>query len=276
MDKRRLDFHLQPSGNPDGVLPSVKDSDGNVVLYTGAKRITDETTVVDIGTSPNANDGDPIRTSFIKINNFIEASYHTNYENVELLRKKEFHGPFLGTLAADDFKSFQYFQDQQSDNGTWDSDGRGATLFKIAILNETLESETLAGLNSAFPNVTLDTTNSYIRQTNNRFFIRRGSIILYRFNNDTPSHSSNVVEVIWQPEANEATFNYSAAFSRLANGTANSLTDSDTQKDLAFDLNQAAINTNTSHHIGARNVEDAIVEMYARISRRGLDAGYFG
>ena len=77
----KLEFHLYPKGRsatePD-LMPSVKDSDGNTVLFTGTNRKTTESTVVNLGSSPNGNDGDPLRTAFSKINNFIEASYWTN------------------------------------------------------------------------------------------------------------------------------------------------------------------------------------------------------
>jgi len=65
-------------------MPDVLDSDGNPVSYfddvrpAGGKRITSEVTVVDIGDNPNTNTGDPLRTAFVKINNFIEASYWVN------------------------------------------------------------------------------------------------------------------------------------------------------------------------------------------------------
>ena len=76
-----LNDHLYPRGRsvtePD-LLPSVKDSDGNDVLFNSSKRKTTQSTVVDLGTSPNANDGDPLRTAFGKINNFIEAEYWVN------------------------------------------------------------------------------------------------------------------------------------------------------------------------------------------------------
>lgn len=72
---------LYPKGKsptiPD-VMPSVLDSDGLEVDYYGAKRKTNEATVVDIGDSPNTNTGDALRTAFIKINNFMEANYWWN------------------------------------------------------------------------------------------------------------------------------------------------------------------------------------------------------
>ena len=77
----KLDFHLYPKGRsalePD-LMPNVLDSDGNTVVFTSEKRKTSEGTVVNLGTSPNSNNGDPLRTAFAKVNNFIEASYWTN------------------------------------------------------------------------------------------------------------------------------------------------------------------------------------------------------
>lgn len=77
----KFEDHLYPRGRsetePD-LIPSVKDSDGQSVLYNSSKRKTTESTVVNLGTSPNSNDGDPLRTSFAKVNNFIEASYWVN------------------------------------------------------------------------------------------------------------------------------------------------------------------------------------------------------
>lgn len=76
-----LTKHLWPQGRstsePD-LMPNVLDSDGNTVKYSSSKRKTTEATVVNLGDSPNSNNGDPLRTAFAKINNFIEASYWTN------------------------------------------------------------------------------------------------------------------------------------------------------------------------------------------------------
>ena len=77
----KLTDHLWPKGRsltePD-LMPNVLDSDGAEVFYTSDKRKTTDATVVNLGSSPNANNGDPLRTAFSKINNFIEASYWAN------------------------------------------------------------------------------------------------------------------------------------------------------------------------------------------------------
>jgi len=73
--------HLYPKGRSatePNLLPSVKDSDGNDVLFNSEKRKTTQSTVVNLGSAPNSNDGDPLRTSFGKINNFMEATYWVN------------------------------------------------------------------------------------------------------------------------------------------------------------------------------------------------------
>lgn len=62
---------------PDGTLiPSVKDKNG--VTVTSANVVANTTVTVNIGTAPNANDGDPLRIAFAKMNNFVEASYRVN------------------------------------------------------------------------------------------------------------------------------------------------------------------------------------------------------
>lgn len=77
---RLLSAHLNPRGDlaDSEQIASVYDSDGNVLQYSSANRITSESTVVNIGSGPNTNDGDALRTAFIKINNFMEANYWAN------------------------------------------------------------------------------------------------------------------------------------------------------------------------------------------------------
>ena len=125
---RRLDYHLYPQGrsaSEPSLIPNVKDSDGNIVQYYSGDRITSESTVVDIGTSPNANDGDPLRTAFIKINNFVEAEYITNEIIDQELNRLEFKGPFLGILDYVDLPLTMI-----SDNGEDVGDG-----FQIKTVN---------------------------------------------------------------------------------------------------------------------------------------------
>ena len=71
---KRLEDFLDPRGN--GKVPNVLDADGNIVSSDSDNIITDNFTAVDLGDTPNSNNGDPLRLAFAKINNFIEASYH--------------------------------------------------------------------------------------------------------------------------------------------------------------------------------------------------------
>lgn len=77
MATKKLSDFLNPKGNLNDStkFPDVLDSDGTVLSYTSTNRKTSESTVVDLGDSPNSNTGDPLRLAFIKVNNFMEASY---------------------------------------------------------------------------------------------------------------------------------------------------------------------------------------------------------
>lgn len=77
----KLENHLYPKGKSETEplqMPSVVDNDGNVITYYSASRKTTESTVVNLGDAPNANNGDSLRTAFAKINNYIEAAYWAN------------------------------------------------------------------------------------------------------------------------------------------------------------------------------------------------------
>ena len=78
LKNRNLKAHMWHSGNlsnPD-TLPDVYDNEGQIV--TKDTRLLSNSSAVDIGDSPNSNTGDPLRLAFIKVNNFMEASFWTN------------------------------------------------------------------------------------------------------------------------------------------------------------------------------------------------------
>lgn len=79
-ENRNLRAHLNPTGNLTDplLLPDVIDHDGNILNTLSTKRILNSVSAVDIGDSPNSNTGDPLRLAFIKLNNFMEASYWTS------------------------------------------------------------------------------------------------------------------------------------------------------------------------------------------------------
>lgn len=83
MAKEYLAKHLNPKGNllDENVLPNVIDDAGNILYYTSVNRKTTDSTLINLGSGPNTNNGDPLRIAFAKINNFMEASYWA-YENI--------------------------------------------------------------------------------------------------------------------------------------------------------------------------------------------------
>lgn len=85
MATKKLSDFLNPKGNlnDNTKFPDVLDSDGTVLSYTSTNRKTSESTVVDLGDSPNSNTGDPLRLAFIKVNNFMEASYWSSQNDAK-------------------------------------------------------------------------------------------------------------------------------------------------------------------------------------------------
>ena len=169
---RRLDFHLFPKGRsatePD-LIPNVKDSDGNIIQYTSAARRTTESTVVDFGSAPNSNDGDALRTSFIKINNFIEAEYITNEIIDQELNRLEFFGPFLGILDYADLP-LNMISDKN-----------------VAVVKTTLRAEGFSSWRSSYPNI--NETN--ISLSEGDLVLHKGPLVQY-------NKSTNKYEVLYQ------------------------------------------------------------------------------
>lgn len=246
---RHLTSHLQPSGANN---PPVLDSDGQEVRYTGVNRITDEGTVVDIGTSPNSNDGDPLRTAFLKINNFIEASYWTNSEVNEAITQIQERGPFLGVLNYSDLPS------------SFSPELRSAE-YRIAVLRETLSDTSIASFGIRYPLI----NSSGLTLNNGRVILYPGTLLSWNETNDT-------YDVVFEPTANLAEFSYADALDRLRQGTAESGLTANQQQELFNDIQAEAAAANQSYSLQARNVEDAIVEMNAKLKSRGMDAGYYG
>jgi hypothetical protein len=85
MATKKLSDFLNPKGNLNDStkFPDVLDSDNNILPYSSVNRKTTESTVVDLGDSPNSNTGDPLRLAFIKINNFMEASYWSSQNDAK-------------------------------------------------------------------------------------------------------------------------------------------------------------------------------------------------
>ena len=247
---RRLDFHLFPQGRsasePD-LIPNVKDSDGNIIQYTSTDRRTTESTVVDIGTAPNANDGDPLRTAFIKINNFIEAEYITNEIIDQELNRLEFYGPFLGILDYADLP-LSMISDKN-----------------VAVVKTTLRAEGFSSWRSTYPNI----KENGINMSEGDMVLHRGSLLQY-------SKSENKYDVLYQNSGDDAAFDYKTALARYRDGNADTDLTAAQQLALYDNFIKTEAGTRESNNIKARNVNDAIIETHLRFDQRGFDSGYYG
>ena len=247
---RRLDYHLYPKGrsaNEPDLIPNVKDSDGNIIQYTSSNRITTESTVVDIGTAPNSNDGDPLRTSFIKINNFIEAEYLTNEILDQELNRLEFFGPFLGIKEYADLP-LNMISDKN-----------------VAVVKSTIRTEGFSSWRITYPNINdfgLDTSEGDI-------VLHKGSLIQY-------NKSTNQYDVIYQNSGDNLQFDYKTALARYRDGNADTDLTSAQQQALYDNFIETEAGAKQTMNIKARNVNDAITEAHLRFNQRGFDSGYYG
>lgn len=247
---RRLDYHLYPQGRSASeptLIPNVKDSDGGIVQYTSNKRRTSESTVVDIGTAPNANDGDPLRTAFIKINNFIEAEYITNEILDQELNRLEFYGPFLGVLNYSSLPT-----NMISD-------------LNIAVLAETLTAAGVTAWAAAYP--LISSTN--VKFTNGDLKLYKGSIVQY-------DKSTNTYNVVFNNSGDNSHYDYRTSLSRFQAGTADADLTTAEQQALYNKFVETEAGTQTNLDIKSKNVNDAITETHLRFSQRGFDSGYYG
>ena len=243
--------HLNPKGNRNdpNQLPNVLDSDGNVVLYNQGKWITTESTAVDIGDAPNSNSGDPLRTAFTKINNFIEASYWTNDGVNSEISRVEKHGPFLGVKKYNELDS-----DTKLTN----------TTTSIVVLGEDLTKNSRVEWLRDYPRI----PEIGVPVIENQLFLPKGSILQW---NSTAKN----FKVVYVNSSKSQTFNFGQAITRLSSGTQNSSLTKEQQLNLYAQYNNTEAGINSSIDLKSRNIEDAIVEMHARYSQRGFDSGYY-
>lgn len=236
---------------------TVRDADGNNVAYQDNSRIvpTGATagTAVNTGTSPNSNDGDPLRTSFIKLNNFMEASYRLS-DSIDMeLTRLDTKGPFLGAFNYVDLVTC-----------TDELNTAGISTGNIAVISETLASASEADFQLTYSRIDSTTMNSERGQ----YILPAGSILMYVPNGQW--------QVVYQNRALHSTFDFNESLARLQEGTAQTTLTTVQQRAL-FDLymnTQAGISQ--TDVIQATNLNDAIVEQHIRFSNRGIDAGYYG
>lgn len=247
---RRLDYHLYPQGRsasePD-LIPNVKDSDGNIIQYTSSDRRTTESTVVDIGSSPNSNDGDPLRTAFVKINNFIEAEYITNEIIDQELNRLEFYGPFLGILDYVDLP-LSLISDKN-----------------VAAIKTTLSAAGVSAWRSSYPNI----SETNISFSNNNVVLHKGSLVQY-------NKSTNQYDVLYQNSGDFSAYDFTTSLARFQGGTADVDLTAAEQLALYNKFIETEAGANVNNNLRSRNVNDAITETHLRFSNRGFDSGYYG
>ena len=247
---RRLDYHLYPKGrsaSEPNLIPNVKDSDGNIIQYTSNNRRTNESTVVDIGTAPNSNDGDPLRTAFIKLNNFIEADYITNEIIDQELNRLEFFGPFLGVKDYVDLP-LNLISDQN-----------------VAVIKTTIRADGYASWKSNYPNI----NDVGMELVEGDLILPKGSVVRY-------NKSTNKYDVMYQNFSDNILFDFKAALARYRDGTADADLTSVEQQALYDNFINTEVGAGSTKDIKARNVSDAIAEAHIRFSQRGFDSGYYG
>jgi len=247
---RRLDYHLYPKGrsaSEPNLIPNVKDSDGNIIQYTSNNRRTNESTVVDIGTAPNSNDGDPLRTAFIKLNNFIEADYITNEIIDQELNRLEFFGPFLGVKDYVDLP-LNLISDQN-----------------VAVIKTTIRADGYASWKSNYPNI----NDVGMELVEGDLILPKGSVVRY-------NKSTNKYDVMYQNFSDNILFDFKAALARYRDGTADADLTNVEQQALYNNFINTEVGAGSTKDIKARNVSDAIAEAHIRFSQRGFDSGYYG
>ena len=245
---RRLDRHL----NPNVQNPQVLDSDGAIVRVGSDDRITDNRLAVNLGSSPNSNDGDPLRTAFSKINNFIEASYWTSDAVDASLRQLNQNGPFLGVRDYADFPVVFEPALETSD-------------IRIGVLKTDIEANTINSFSALYQNIT--TTGLSVNE--GRVVLKAGSILSF-------NQLTNKYDIVFDNQSNNLEFNYGEGLARLAAGTQESGATTSEQVTLYENHAEAEAKSNSSSAIRARNVEDALVELNVKFGSRGMDAGYYG
>tara|TARA_R110002153_G_scaffold29711_3_gene91102 strand:+ start:26444 stop:27181 length:738 start_codon:yes stop_codon:yes gene_type:complete len=226
--------------------PSLTDPANSNSVVSENDYTVNNNTRVNIGSSPNANDGDPLRTAFQKLNNFIEAVYRVNVNVNTDISTLSSAGTFLG---AKNYVEITGLSPNSNDTIVLDKPitTTNPDLTPVYTTFITIESFTLA---------------------NGLYTIAGGSFLKYnstkaKFELDHNNAGSNV------------TFDFDGAVARLAQGLASSTLTSLEQQQLYSEfqkLNQGAAN---SKRIQATTIEDAITELTVKSSTSGRDAGYY-
>jgi len=239
-----LSDYLTKSGSIN--RPSLTDPANSNAVISENQYTVNTNTRVNVGSSPNANDGDPLRTAFQKLNNFIEAVYRTNVNVNADITTLSSAGTFLG---AKTFTEITLLSPNNNDTIV-------------------LEGAITTTNPDAAPVYTNHITIESFTLSNGVYSISGGSFL--KFNS-----TKNKFEIDHNNGSKNITFDFDGALARLAAGVANTNLSSLEQQQLYADyqkLNQGAAN---SKRLQATTVEDALTEVTVKASTSGRDAGYY-
>ena len=269
-------FGFQDSDTQVGIAPV--NTQAGTISFNDANRIVKNNVRINIGSSPNSNTGDPLRTAFIKVGNFMEAVYRADSDKD--LRIKRFETPvgdsdfrILGVKTGNDLR--------------WDSD---AVHPNLGNATTGFDSDTFAGLKPGDTVVLVDRIDPSNRQDFVDKFSRsnphgRIDINTVRLKNNEYSinapaflkvGSDGLLKVQTEFALDQVGLDFDGALERLSAGTQKSKLSSAEQKQLYKDFNDVQGLTSSSFRLSASNVEDAFAELMARQVRVGYDAGFYG
>lgn len=257
-----------------GVAP-VSDSEGNTVAYGSSARLVKENVRPNVGSGANTNTGDPLRTAFIKIGNFMEAVYLADADKAERITglEKDYTGDkefrFLGPIDPDDLRNDASYT-PPSASTYLDSD----TFNALLVGDTVLLTQTIDPLSRADFVARYDRSGSRSRIDVNSVDIKNGE---YSIN--APAllriDSDGRFDVVSEFKTKNFKIDFDGALARLQSGTQSSKLTAAQQQAYYNDLNTITNNIG-SFRLDADNVEDAFAEIMARLVRVGYDAGYYG
>lgn len=279
MANRNLKDILKPNygdtAGEIGVAPVI-GNDGGDLDFGSNKRLVKNNVRINIGSSPNSNTGDPLRTAFIKVGNFMEAAYIADSDKDRRLLRLEKNAKdsdfrFLGPIVKNNIdNSASLDSDIAAEVGYIDSD-----TFSVLkpgdtfILTDNIVLQSRQNFVDKFDRgdtksrIDIDT----VTQKNGEYGINAPAFL--KMGDDGRLKVSS--EFLTQNFA----VDFDSALSRLSAGTQDSKLTLAEQQNLYNDLNNITNNLG-SFRLDAKNVEDAFAEMMARLVRVGYDAGYYG
>jgi len=279
MANRNLKDILKPNFGDgvgvSGTAPVKKDNGSTLDFFDSNRRLKDNTRI-NIGTSANSNTGDPIRTAFIKVGNFMEASYMADSDkDRRLLRmEKPFGDSDFRLLGVKTPNEIRFDSDAVHtklgvigiDSDSFASLKPGDTIILSERIEPTSRSDFAAKFSRAIPHGRIDINTVALKNgeygVNAPAYLRMGADGLLKVEGEATLQGMGL--------------DFDGAIARLQQGTQTSKLSAADQRILYDDLVETQGVTNSSFRVDADNVEDAFAEMMAKLIRVGYDAGYYG